>query len=170
MVCGLVWLQEWMPKKHAFERHGIACLDMITVLGSIVNIIRGGGNVNDHLVSMKISTLIVNEFSYNLQRFWAKWLRPWFGNANHLVLIVCFISSKKRASRKNNHLKPIYLSVILVGLVRHYISWKCHSQCSQVHKFWRLWVNLSSCNLRLQSHAGVDHPNHSWHHCQRLRM
>jgi hypothetical protein len=37
-------------------------------------------------------------------------LRPQFGIANHLILIVCFICQEKWASwKKSNHLRPIYL-------------------------------------------------------------
>ena len=41
------------------QENGLHAQDMLTILGSIVNII--GGPTYDHLVSLKILTLIINK-------------------------------------------------------------------------------------------------------------
>ena len=58
LICGNK-VQEWIPKQHVFEKIWIACSNMITILRSIVNIIRRG--LYDHLMSTKMLTSIMNK-------------------------------------------------------------------------------------------------------------
>ena len=69
----------------------------------------GEGDLDDHLMSMRFFTLI--RYSYELQKLGGEWLQPRFGFANHLVLIVCLISSESGLDEKSNHLGPIYLTI-----------------------------------------------------------
>ena len=49
MVCGLVWLQEQIPKNYVFKENRVHAKNTITILGPIVNI--SGGTyviVNEH--------------------------------------------------------------------------------------------------------------------------
>ena len=56
MLCH-VWLQELMPERRVFRKRLDYVLNiMITMLGSILNIIGGGGE-HDHLTSIIIITL-----------------------------------------------------------------------------------------------------------------
>jgi hypothetical protein len=49
------------------------------------------GNLYDHLMSMRIPTLIIIHIHMNSENYEEKWLQSRFGSANHLVEIVCFI-------------------------------------------------------------------------------
>jgi hypothetical protein len=44
-MCGLMWFQELIPIKHMFKDFKLHAQNMITILGSTINIIggRGGG-------------------------------------------------------------------------------------------------------------------------------
>ena len=52
-ICSLVCLREWIPKRHdSLKEIGLCAQNMINILGSIVNIIRG--DLYDNLVSTRI--------------------------------------------------------------------------------------------------------------------
>ena len=65
VFCGLVWLQEWTPKKDSvFKRGWTACwtsrYDNESKFRTVVNMIGFGGDLCDHLMSTGIVTLITN--------------------------------------------------------------------------------------------------------------
>ena len=64
VVCGLVWLQEWIPKRRVFQETGLRAQDMITILGSIFSIIGEGGDTYTIIfMSMWDFTLVTNKIS-----------------------------------------------------------------------------------------------------------
>ena len=69
---------------------------MITDLGSIVNI--NWGDPYYCFMSIGIHIWYWISYLYELQNVWGKWLQPWFGIVDHLVLIACFMSHEKRVS------------------------------------------------------------------------
>ena len=71
---------------------GLRAQTIITVLGSVVNLL--GGTYMTIERARESSLWYWIRYSYELQKLRGKWLRPWFGFSNHLVLIVCFKSSK----------------------------------------------------------------------------
>ena len=73
------------------EEIGLPPQNMMTILGSIVNI-----NKEDL------------HFDNELQKEWEKLLQPRHGFSNLHILIDCFIFQQKWASQKSNHLRPIY--------------------------------------------------------------
>ena len=92
------------------QQKGTVCLKeiglhdqiMLTILGSVVNII--GGSLYDHLMNKRIFTFI-NE----LQIFWGKRLWARFRFANHFAVIVYFIFYKKRVQRDSGPLTLVQL-------------------------------------------------------------
>ena len=57
MICGLVWLQELVQKRHAFETHWIAYLEYGNILNSIVK--HSWDNLHDHTTNTRFFTLIM---------------------------------------------------------------------------------------------------------------
>ena len=47
----------------------------------------GLGALYDHLMNTKIIIVIMNKIFVWAPKTWGKWLKPWFGFGNHLVLI-----------------------------------------------------------------------------------
>lgn len=63
----LKWYVVWCSSKNRYQKDimfsleiGLRAPNMITILGLLVNIIRGRRDLHDHLMSTKISTLIMN--------------------------------------------------------------------------------------------------------------
>ena len=94
-----------MPKNQSILKEiGLCIQTMITIMDSIVNII-GGENLHDHLINERENLDFDNEQDIHLKSKnydLKSGLWPWFGfaSANLLVLISCFISYEKWASRK----------------------------------------------------------------------
>jgi hypothetical protein len=57
----LVGLREWTPKRHLFKEIGLHAQNMMVILG-LENQHHGGG-LYDHLLSMRIFTLILSKIS-----------------------------------------------------------------------------------------------------------
>ena len=60
----VMWFQERIPKRHMVKEIGLWVQNMITILGSIVDIIFFyffGGNLYEHLMSMRIFSLRMNK-------------------------------------------------------------------------------------------------------------
>ena len=88
---------------------------MITILGSRVNKIGGGGGGymnKDCLMNMRIFTLTMKKVFLIAQNIMRKVATITIWIANHLVLISCFISYEKRASWKLYYWRLIYLKLV----------------------------------------------------------
>jgi hypothetical protein len=97
-------------KKTSVQRAWMRAQNMITILGLIFNLIVG----TYMIISWRRESSLWSWMSYShkLQNSWGKWLQIHFGFANHLVLIVCFVSYEKWTGRKkSNHFRPIYFSL-----------------------------------------------------------
>ena len=90
MVWGLVWLQEQIPNWHGFKRDWTTCseCDHHARLNNHLN----WGDPYDHWWAQESSFRKCVRHSYEHWQLWGKWLWAWFGFANHLALIACFIS------------------------------------------------------------------------------
>ena len=69
---------------------GLRAQNMLTILGSMVNMIEA--DLHDHLMDTRTFTLKYIRCSYELQKLRGKWLCPQFGFANHLALVAYFRS------------------------------------------------------------------------------
>jgi hypothetical protein len=72
---------------------GLSVQKMLSILGSIINII--GGKLCDHLMSLRIFTLTMNKIFMRVSKLTGKWLRTQSGINNHLMLIACFATYSK---------------------------------------------------------------------------
>ena len=90
MKMWLVWLQERIPTRYVFKRNS-------TVYSKYNNHSKLNNNWGTYMTFSWDKNLHFHNgirYSYELQKWWGKWLQPWFRFANHLVLIMCFISMK----------------------------------------------------------------------------
>ena len=82
VVCGLVCLQGQIPKRHQFRRDWTPCSKYVD--HSRLNIQHNYGHLHDHLMSMKIFSLILNKMFIWAPKIMVKWLRPLCRFAKHL--------------------------------------------------------------------------------------
>ena len=82
VVCGLVCLQGQIPKRHQFRRDWTPCSKYVD--HSRLNIQHNYGHLHDHLMSMKIFSLILNKMFIWAPKIMVKWLRPMCRFAKHL--------------------------------------------------------------------------------------
>ena len=79
-------------EKTCLKESELHAQNMIIILGSIVNIM---GDLYDHLMSMRIFTLMMNKIFIGAPKVMRKkWLQPRLEFANHLALIACCIAQE----------------------------------------------------------------------------
>ena len=93
----VVWyVQQQIPKIHVLRRHWTACSEYEN--HPRFNSQYNWGDLYNHSMSTIIFTLMMNKIFLWILKSTRKWLRPQFGFANHVVLIVCVLSQEKWAS------------------------------------------------------------------------
>ena len=85
-------------EKHMLTRYWAMCSTLLTTLDAIVHI--GRTCMINWLLGR--FTLIMYIMFFQLQKLWGKWLRKQFEFANHLALIVYFISYEKCCREAKN--------------------------------------------------------------------
>ena len=111
MCLSVMWPREHIPKGDVFRRDWTMCSKHVNHLSSIVSII-WETYMTIPWAWLKLFTLIISTISIWAPKTIRKWFWPWFGLANQIVLIACFMSCEKWASgKKNYHFKAHYLTL-----------------------------------------------------------
>jgi hypothetical protein len=115
------------------------------------------GDLNDHYMNIKNFIVIMNKTIIWVPKTWRMSLQPWFGIANHLVLISCFVSYKSGLVGKSDHLRPITLNLNLMcmhmnmKLFMYGLWWTLTLNCVNLH-----FKNLETFVSPSQGH--LSHP------------
>ena len=71
-----------------------------------------GGGLNDHLMSTRFFTLIINKIFVWTPKLWGKWLWPWFELGTHLCINhLSHILGEVGLVKTCNHLRPTHLNL-----------------------------------------------------------
>ena len=122
---------------------------MLTILGSLVNMIWGGDAIEplDEHINLHFNNGISSYEPWNL---WYNWLWAQWGFANSLARIACFISYKKWVLREKNKIINKYIYNYIYIYLRH-ISLIC-----KIYVFEKLIAKHSSTKMLRSSHTHVS--------------
>ena len=136
-----MWVWERTTKIHMFKTNCTLCSRyMLVVLGSIVNVIAVTYMTTSWARESSLWWWI--RYSCELQKSWGEQLLAWFGFANDLATIACFISYEKWAQREKypNNTRLLYARVqqartawVQTSVLQSYISGlKCRTMVHSI--------------------------------------
>ena len=147
---GWAWIEEQTSKRCVLKRVWTKCWKFVN--HSRRHSQHNWGDLYDHSITQRIFTLSMNRVFIQPPIFWGRWLQAQFGFANHLTIILCFLSYEKCLFK--THLP--YLSKKVLPMFTYLLLSLCHLAAATLKRV-KAWTSMWNTPLTIWSACSMSY-------------